>query len=138
MLRGVCSAALLGRGTLSHFVCSSLKALTTCHLSVKGWEDLVHVLNPNVNDEVDALDGDELKELKEVGLSAALLYLFDGAIPLITAFCSEFDRLSRCGPAAEKFKCLLDSKKREKIEDFARCFQVATVCVCVLVMCHCV
>lgn len=94
----------------SNLVRSSLKVLTTSHLSIRGWLELTSDLNS------DKQEG--------VSLSAALLYLFEGAIPLITAFCSEFNRLRSSGPVSEKFSKLLNEEKSGKICCFASSFQV--------------
>ena len=89
-----------------------LKVAATSHISVRRWEKLtVDLSSPTVED-----------------LGGALLYLFEGIIPLITAFCMEFYKLSCFGPASKTFKRLL---KSEDIAKSLSCF-ARSVGVCFL------
>ena len=89
-----------------------LKVAATSHISVRRWEKLtVNLSSATVED-----------------LGGALLYLFEGIIPLITAFCMEFYKLSCSGPASKTFKRLL---KREDIAKSLSCF-ARSVRVCFL------
>ena len=89
-----------------------LKVAATSHMSVRRWEKLTEDLS---SDTVEDLGG-------------ALLYLFEGMIPLITAFCMEFYKLSCSGPASKIFRRLL---KGEHIAKSLGCF-AKSVGVCFL------
>lgn len=67
----------------------ALKLLATSHMSIRGWEELTSDLDTPI--------------AENVTLGGALLYLFEGIVPLVTAFCLEFDKLSSSGPACKIF-----------------------------------
>ena len=82
-----------------------LKVAATSHISVRRWEKLTV----------------DLSSATIENLGGALLYLFEGIIPLITAFCMEFYKLSCSGPASKTFKRLLKGEHIAKsLGSFAR------------------
>lgn len=92
-------------------VCCVLKVLATTHLSVRGWRELTSDLTTKIED--------------GVCLNEALLYIFDGIIPLVTSFCFEFDGLNSSGPSSKIFKQLLEKDDRiSTLWKFAQSIQV--------------
>lgn len=67
-----------------------LKLLGMSYLSVREWKELTSDWNIVIG--------------KKISLSAAIFYLFEGAIPMVTSFCSEFYRMSGVGPNHKPFE----------------------------------
>ena len=92
-----------------------LKLLATKHLSVKGWADIAnsYELVATVKDNGDLL------------VSDALFYLWEGAIPLVTAFCHTYSSLKHSGPSSKMYcRLMKDSQLLEKLELFAESLMV--------------
>ena len=80
-------------------------------MSIREWEHMASDLNTPV--------------AEGVSLGGALFYLFEGIIPLVTAFCQEFDKLSSSGPACKIYARLLEGEDVNKyLWDFAKSIQV--------------
>ena len=90
---------------------TALKLLTTSYMSVREWEGRTSDLDTPV--------------AERVSLGGAVLYIFEGIIPLVTAFCVELDKLSSSGPACRIYARLLERKDIAKsLWNFASSFKV--------------
>ena len=74
----------------------TLKFLVTTHLSLRGWAEVVKYTDEMVYDD-DCKASTELISDGSVHLSSTLIYLWDGIIPLVTAFCNAYTRLKESG-----------------------------------------
>ena len=91
----------------------ALKLLATKHLSVKGWVGIAkkYKLDFTVNDE-------------KVLLSSALLYLWEGAIPLVTAYCQTYYNLKHSGPSSKLYSRLMEARHLSVLTSFAESLMV--------------
>ena len=94
-----------------------LKVAATSHMSVRRWEKQTMYLKKLTMDSNTSTVED---------LGGALLYLFEGIIPLVTAFCMEFQKLSCSGPAHKTFERLL--KGEDIVKTLCSFAQAVRVC----------
>ena len=112
LLKGVCSSVPHDDRRIP----VALKLLATTHLSLKGWADITHELNSTVDDGNDG-----------VSLNSALFYLWEGAIPLVTAYCSTYCTLKHSGPSSRMYSRLLTAKHVSVLTTFAESLMVFVV-----------
>lgn len=97
----------------------ALKLLATTHLSLRGWAETVQDVQKEMTNPFSKVQekgvADEMCE--GVLLSSALIYLWEGVIPLVTAFCSSFMRLKTFGSHSELYSKLLEDN-RHYLESF--------------------
>ena len=111
LLDSVCTSVPLDE--TSDSVRITLKHLATTHLSLRGWAEITSEMDSFV-------DAGEDK----VPLSSALIYLWEGAIPLVTAFCNTYTRLKDSGPSREMFAKLLTARHLSVLQSFGQSVMV--------------
>ena len=109
LLERVCSSVPQN----DHTIQVALKVLATKHLSLKGWADITVELDSTVNDGND-----------EVPLSSALFYLWEGGIPLVSAYCSTYCKLKHSGPSSKMYSMLLTPDHLSVLKSFAESLKV--------------
>ena len=112
LLDSVCTS-LLHDETDTDPVRINLKHLATTHLSLRGWAELTSEMDNFV-------DAGEDK----VPLSSALIYLWEGAIPLVTAFCNTYIKLKDSGPSREMYSKLLKASHLSALRSFGQSVMV--------------
>ena len=89
---------------------AALRMLGTSFMSIRGWEELTSHWNTAIG---------------EIRLSAALFYLLEAAIPMVTAFCSALHRTSGVGRVHKPVE--RDSSVSESVWIFCSALQVTSI-----------
>lgn len=113
LLNNVCTSVLHDETVDSDKVRVKLKLLATTHLSLRGWAEITSGMDSFVD------DGDS-----KILLSSALLYLWEGVIPLVTAFCNTFTRLKESGPSSKVYARLLTARHMSVLRSFGQSVMV--------------
>lgn len=106
----------------------ALTILSTTHLSLRGWEEATGEMLPDslaLNEAShDDDDDDDDASHEETSLRSALLYLWEGAIPLVTAYCSTYTKLRQSGPSSKMYCRLLTDEHLATLQKFGRFLMV--------------
>ena len=113
LLDSVCTSVHHDETESSDRVRNALKHLATTHLSLRGWAKITSEMNSIVDVGED-----------KVPLSSALIYLWEGAIPLVTAFCNSYTRLKKSGPSSKVYARLLTSRHLSVLQSFGQSVMV--------------
>lgn len=113
LLNCVCISVLKDEAVNSDQVRIALKFLATTHLSVRGWAELTMDMDSFVD------DGES-----KIPLNSALLYLWEGVIPLVTAYCDTYNRLKESGPSSKMYARLLIARHMSVLWSFGQSVMV--------------
>ena len=113
----------------------ALTILSTTHLSLRGWEEATGEMLPDslahdkashqsIPHDDDDDDDDDDASHEETSLRSALLYLWEGAIPLVTAYCSTYTKLRQSGPSSKMYCRLLTDEHLATLQKFGRSLMV--------------
>lgn len=113
LLESVCTSVSHDEAVSSDNVRIILKRMATTHLSLKGWAEVTSEMDSFVDTGED-----------KVRLSSALIYLWEGAIPLVTAFCTTYTRLKVSGPSSKVYARLLTARHLSVLQSFGQSVMV--------------